>query len=824
MRFSSTLRASLALSSFVAFADSYWIFGGTQPLVTTRLDPVVDPNGVGGHVHVIAGGSNFGPTYDYDTQIQSKCSTITVQKDLSNYWAPQLYYHDQTSGELTAMPTSFNIYYLPRAGPANESIMAFPAGLRMLAGNTTEHTVDYNASSFADQAISYMCLDYNNDHTGDPDWAERPDFFDHTCPDGLRAQIFFPSCWDGVNLDSADHKSHMAYPIQNYNSGDCPDSHPVHLVSLFYEMFVSVDQFPYNGAGTWVYANGDTTGRGLHGDFINGWADISLLQDAIDNCGDANGQVSACPPLQAVVDQNAASACEYTGLIVNEEVGLNGPISVLPGCNPLWDGTGAQPACPNTDATPGFINAAGPLPTGWNDVGCIAEGTNGRALTGASTTSPNMTRALCAEFCDSKGFSIAGAEFSDECYCDNTFQNGASNTTVTWSECSNKCAGNSLQDCGGPLRLSIMFNPTPGHASIVSQTPIVPSGAPATSAPVASVSGASMVVSSAAAAPTASNVAAPAPQVPSGWSAAGCVSDNGARTLNGFSLATDTMTPGICVSTCASKGFSMAGIEYGRECYCGDSFVNGGGSSLAASTCSMACSGDSSSTCGGSWALSLYKESGSISAALPNSASSSASSVAVPSSVPAPSSVAVPSAPAASSVAISSVPAASPTSALLVAVPSPSAVPSSVPASVPSSVAAPAASSTATASNSTIDLPAGWSAAGCVSDTLQRTLNHDAFTGTTMTVASCVSWCDSRGWSMAGLEYSRECYCGDSFVNGGGDPLPDSACDMTCPTDGNSCGGPLALNVYTKAGASQAARRSLKARHFGRRHGSGNFF
>ncbi|OJT05575.1 hypothetical protein TRAPUB_3588 [Trametes pubescens] len=71
--------------------------------------------------------------------------------------------------------------------------------------------------------------------------------------------VFFPSCWDGVNLDSADHKSHMAYPIQNYNSGDCPASHPVHLVSLFYEMLVSVDQFPYTGAGTWVLANGDTT-------------------------------------------------------------------------------------------------------------------------------------------------------------------------------------------------------------------------------------------------------------------------------------------------------------------------------------------------------------------------------------------------------------------------------------------------------------------------------------------------------------------------------------------------------------------------------------
>lgn len=44
----------------------------------------------------------------------------------------------------------------------------------------------------------------------------------------MRAQIVFPSCWDGVNLDSEDHKSHMSYPVGGApDSGDCPSSHPV---------------------------------------------------------------------------------------------------------------------------------------------------------------------------------------------------------------------------------------------------------------------------------------------------------------------------------------------------------------------------------------------------------------------------------------------------------------------------------------------------------------------------------------------------------------------------------------------------------------------
>ena len=262
----------------------------------------------------------------------------------------------------------------------------------------------------------------------------------------MRAQVFFPSCWDGVNLDSPDHKSHMAYPIQNFNSGDCPSTHPVHLVSLFYEMVVSVDQYSYWGPGTWVFANGDTTGYGHHGDFQNGW-DIALLQEAIDTCTAAQGNVMDCPPLAAVFDQAAADACVLETQYVDENIGLDAatPIMQLPGCNPFWDGTGTKPACPNANAaTPSLIDAQVPLPGGWAEVGCIAEGTSGRALTGASMKSANLTRAACADFCASKGFPLAGVEFADECYCDSQLRNGASQTTLTWDLCSNHCAGNGM--------------------------------------------------------------------------------------------------------------------------------------------------------------------------------------------------------------------------------------------------------------------------------------------------------------------------------------------------------------------------------------------
>jgi hypothetical protein len=45
----------------------------------------------------------------------------------------------------------------------------------------------------------------------------------------------------------------------------------------------------------------------------------------------------------------------------------------------------------------------------------IAEGSSGRALTGASTSSQSMTPAVCASYCSNLGYGISGTEYSTEC-------------------------------------------------------------------------------------------------------------------------------------------------------------------------------------------------------------------------------------------------------------------------------------------------------------------------------------------------------------------------------------------------------------------------
>lgn len=48
----------------------------------------------------------------------------------------------------------------------------------------------------------------------------------NSCADDLRLELFFPSCWNGKDLDTRDHKSHMAYSSL-VTDGGCPTAFDV---------------------------------------------------------------------------------------------------------------------------------------------------------------------------------------------------------------------------------------------------------------------------------------------------------------------------------------------------------------------------------------------------------------------------------------------------------------------------------------------------------------------------------------------------------------------------------------------------------------------
>ncbi|KAF2652395.1 heme peroxidase [Lophiostoma macrostomum CBS 122681] len=91
----------------------------------------------------------------------------------------------------------------------------------------------------------------------------------------------------------------------------------------------------------------------------------------------------------------------------------------------------------------------------------------------------------------------------------------------------------------------------------------------------------------------------------SSYSFQGCYTDaGGSRALSGAASYDDAMTVEKCAAACTQ--FQLFGLEYGRECYCGNTLD---ASSVIAglSDCSMACSGNSNQRCGAASRLSTYK-------------------------------------------------------------------------------------------------------------------------------------------------------------------------------------------------------------------------
>ncbi|KAG8895507.1 hypothetical protein FRC00_007383, partial [Tulasnella sp. 408] len=127
------------------------------------------------------------------------------------------------------------------------------------------------------------------------------------------------------------------------DNGECPPTHPVPLMKLFYEITWDISGFSNRWKGKpwpFVWSNSDPTGYGWHGDFFNGW-DIGVLQNAIDKCNQSVDQMAgkseACPYF-TVLPSSTFSACRAKTTEVVESI--NGPQAKLPGCNPLQYGPG----------------------------------------------------------------------------------------------------------------------------------------------------------------------------------------------------------------------------------------------------------------------------------------------------------------------------------------------------------------------------------------------------------------------------------------------------------------------------------------------------
>ncbi|KWU42437.1 hypothetical protein RHOSPDRAFT_9332, partial [Rhodotorula sp. JG-1b] len=303
------------------------------PLVVQRAatDPLTNPGGISGHVHTIAGGSDFNLEMDFDDARSSRCTSCQVKQDLSNYWTPALYFAHANGSFTLVDGGNFLIYYLPRRNAADKGpVKAFPDGFRMLAGNPYKRSFDGSPMA---EAIGINCIGGKSRPT------KKHEFPTENCPDAMRMEIVFPSCWDGRNLDSANHQSHVAWPIGDEN-GPCPEGFPVRIETLFYEVWWTTDPWKNRWkeakitSQPFVLSTGDPTGYSLHGDFLNGW-DGNVLQKAIEECTAESGVIEECPVFDLYDYKDPANKC-FQSPAINEKT--TGTLPALPGCNPIVRG------------------------------------------------------------------------------------------------------------------------------------------------------------------------------------------------------------------------------------------------------------------------------------------------------------------------------------------------------------------------------------------------------------------------------------------------------------------------------------------------------
>lgn len=211
-------------------------------------DPIIYPGQPGlSHNHTFFGNAATNAS-STPASLRGGTTTCRLRADTAAYWVPTLFVNGRAVTPLRA-----TVYYIRRT---RGTVQAFPAGLKIIAGDATATRAQ------GARATYWLC-----GRLASTSLASCPTGFRS---EGVRLVVKFPNCWNGTALDSANHKSHLAYSTD----GACPASHPVAVPAL-----AIIVRYPALGTGPIALASGGQFSG--HADFINAW-DQETLQRLVD--------------------------------------------------------------------------------------------------------------------------------------------------------------------------------------------------------------------------------------------------------------------------------------------------------------------------------------------------------------------------------------------------------------------------------------------------------------------------------------------------------------------------------------------------------------
>ncbi|QDZ07639.1 DUF1996 domain-containing protein [Sphingomonas panacisoli] len=248
-------------------------------------DPIVYPGQPGkSHLHTFFGNTKTDAGSTYESLRTTGDSSCNDMLNRSAYWVPAM----MNGAGKVVMPDGLAVYYKrypvtdARCTTFATACLPLPRGLRYVFG--------YNmldpSSTPTDTTKRWWNCDGPGATTGH--FATIAEAL-RGCPTGDRigAVLVAPDCWNGTQLDSPDHRSHMAYRVQDgQGHAVCPKTHPYIIPEFQLGVWYSTDATTKN----WYLASDRMAGMAdmepgstIHADWFGAWDD-SVIDLWTANC------------------------------------------------------------------------------------------------------------------------------------------------------------------------------------------------------------------------------------------------------------------------------------------------------------------------------------------------------------------------------------------------------------------------------------------------------------------------------------------------------------------------------------------------------------